>query len=147
MRLPFLIFLTLVAAFPVRAEPAMPEDARQVVEMPPLQRALMREDMLHHLAALNEVLGLLNAGKLQEAADLAEADMGLNSMGKHAAKTQGMGPGRFMPDGMRGIGIGMHKAASEFAEVARRGDRAAAYRALEPVTGACVACHAGYRLQ
>jgi len=117
------------------------------VEMPPLQRALMREDMLHHLTALNEVLGLLNAGKLQQAADLAEADMGMGSMGKHAAKTMGQGPGRFMPEGMRGIGIGMHEAASAFAEVARKGDRDAAYRALEPVTGACVACHAGYRLQ
>ena len=147
MRLPSLLFLTLFAMASAWAEPTLPEDARQVVEMPPLQRALMREDMLHHLTALNEVLALLNAGKLEEAAGLAEADMGLSSMGKHAAKTQGRGPGRFMPEAMRGIGIGMHKAASEFAEVARRGDRAAAYQALEPVLGACVACHAGYRLQ
>jgi hypothetical protein len=127
--------------------PTPPEDPRQAVEMPPLQRALMREDMLHHLTALHEVLGLLSANKLKEAAELAEADMGVSSMGKHAAKTQGMGPGRFMPEGMRSIGIGMHKAASEFAEVAKKGDRAAAYQAMVPVTGACVACHAGYRLK
>jgi len=147
MRQPSLLFLTLFSMAPAWAEPALPEDARQLVEMPPLQRALMREDMLHHLTALNEVLGLVNAGKLQQAADLAEADMGVSSMGKHAAKTMGAGPGRFMPDGMRAIGIGMHKAASEFSNVARKGDRDAAFRALEPVTGACVACHAGYRLQ
>jgi hypothetical protein len=125
----------------------LPEDARQAVEMPALQRSLMREDMVHHLTAFNEVLVLLNAGKLKEAADVAEADMGLSSMGKHAAKTQGKGPGRFMPDGMRSIGIGMHKSASEFAELARKGDLVASYKALEPVTGACVACHAGYRLK
>ena len=115
--------------------------------MPTLQRSLMREDMVHHLAALNEVLVLLNAGQLKESADVAEADMGLSSMGKHAARTQGKGPGRFMPDGMRAIGIGLHTSASEFAGIARKGDRAAAYNALESVTGACVACHAGYRLK
>lgn len=131
----------------VAADPAMPKDTRQAVSMPPLQRALIREDMLHHLVAFNEVLGLLNAGKLKEAAEVAERDMGVSSMGKHAAHTQGMGPGRFMPNEMRAVGIGMHKAASEFAEVAKKGDREAAYKALESVTGACVACHAGYRLK
>ena len=144
------VILSLLIAMPLWARadaPAMLEDTRQVVAMPPLQRALMREDMLHHMTALHQVLGLLNAGKLQQAADLAEADMGVSSMGKHAAKTMGAGPGRFMPDGMRAIGIGMHKAASEFADVARKGDREAVFRALEPVMGACVACHAGYRLQ
>lgn len=142
--------LILLAGFtaPVMAsDPVLPADPRQVVEMPMLQRSLMREEMVHHLTAFNEILVLLNAGKLKEAADVAEVDMGLSSMGKHAARTQGKGPGRFMPDGMRAIGIGMHNSASEFAKIARQGDLATAYKALESVTGACVACHAGYRLK
>lgn len=129
------------------ADSALPEDPREAVEMPALQRALLREDMVQHMAAFNEVFGLVNEGKLKEAADLAETGLGFSSMGKHAARTQGQGPGRFMPEGMRATAIGMHKAASEFAEVAKQGDRAAAYKALEPVMGACVACHAGYRLK
>jgi hypothetical protein len=129
------------------APPTMPEDARQAVDMPALQRALVREDMLHHLMSLNEIVGLLAGGKLNEAAAVADKDMGVASMGKHAARTQGMGPGRFMPEGMRAIGVGMHRSASEFAEVARKGDRDAAYKALEAITGACVACHAAYRLK
>jgi hypothetical protein len=115
--------------------------------MPALQRALIREEMLDHLAALNEVLADLSANRLNAAADVAEQRLGLGSMGKHAARTAGQGPGRFMPEAMRSIGIGMHQAASEFAKVARTGDRDAAYRALQPVVGACVACHAGFRLR
>ncbi len=135
-------------AGPVSAgNPGFPDDTRQVVEMPALQRSLMREEMVHHMAALHEVLSLLNAGRLNESADVAENAMGLSTMGKHAGRTQGKGPGRFMPDEMRAIGMGMHNSASEFAKIARKGDRAAAYNALESVTGACVACHAGYRLK
>lgn len=129
------------------AEPAPPEDPRTLVQMPALQQALIREDMVDNLSSLNEVLGYLAAGKLNEAAETAEQKMGVSSMGKHAARTGGRGPGRFMPEAMRSIGVGMHQAASEFAQVARKGDRTAAYTALEPVTAACVACHVGYRLR
>ena len=129
------------------AEPAPPEDPRTLVQMPALQQALIREEMLDNLSALNEVLGYLAAGKLKEAGVAAEKSMGVSTMGKHAARTGGRGPGRFMPEAMRSIGVGMHQAASEFAEVTKKGDRAAAYTALEPVTAACVACHVGYRLR
>ena len=115
--------------------------------MPALQRALMREDMLDHLIALNEILADLSSNQLNAAADVAETRLGLSSMGKHAARTSGQGPGRFMPEAMRSIGIGMHQSASEFAKVARGGDRDAAYQALQPVVGACVACHAGFRVR
>ncbi len=145
-RLPLLL-LTLAPALAAAAEPAPPEDPRTLVQMPALQQALMREEMVDSLAALNEVLGHLAAGRLKEAGATAEQRLGLSTMGKHAARTGGRGPGRFMPEAMRGIGVGMHRAASEFAEVAAKGDRAAAYRALEPVTAACVACHVGYRLR
>ena len=141
------LFLSLLSASALAVEPAPPVDTRIAVEMPALQRALMREDMVDHLAALNEVLVELGAGRLAAAADIAEQRLGVSSMGKHAAATGGKGPGRFMPAEMRAMGQGMHQDASEFARVARTGDRAAALQALQPVLGGCVACHVSYRLR
>lgn len=124
-------------------QPATPVDHRQLVTMPEQSLQFMRQDMLDHMAALNEVMGLLADSKLTEAADVAEARIGKSSMGKYRAT--GMGPGRFMPLEMRNIGWSMHEAASEFALIAREGDKDKAYAALQKVMGACVACHYSYR--
>jgi hypothetical protein len=123
----------------------VPEDTRQMVTMPPISRAVMREDMIDHLGALNEILGLMAADKLKEAGEVAEKRMGRSTMGKHAARTRGQGPGRFMPPEMHGIGMAGHDAASEFAKVAATGDRTKAIAALQELTSTCVACHASYR--
>jgi hypothetical protein len=145
--------LALSAAAPAAQESAdatgeaVPADARQPVAMPPLQRALLREEMIQHTATVQQLVDLLGRGELARAAEVAERDLGLSSMGKHAATTRGMGPGRFFPPPMRSVGIGMHEAASAFADVAREGDAAAALKALAPVLGACVSCHSAYRLE
>ena len=126
-------------------QPQAPEDPRQLVTMPPLPQALLREEMLDNLGAVHEIIALVASDRLAEAADLAEKRLGYSSMGKHAARARGMGPGRFMPEAMHNIGLGMHEAASEFARIAKAGDRAAALTKLQQVTGACVACHAAFR--
>ena len=54
---------------------------------------------------------------------------------------------KFMPQRMREIGTSMHRAASRFALRAEEGDAKAALKILPEVTSACVACHAGYRVQ
>lgn len=118
-------------------------ETRQFVEMPEQAQKLMQDDMLDHLAALSEIMGLMAANKLDAAAEVAETRMGKSSMGKH--RETGMGPGRFMPLEMRQIGWGMHEAASEFAVVAKQGDVTKAYSALQTVMSSCVACHYSYR--
>ena len=153
LRVVFLLMTAcLTMSYPVCAETAadkLPEskgsDPRQLVSMPEQARLLMQQDMLDHLAALNEVLGYLASGELASAADVAESRMGKSSMGKHRAT--GMGPGRFMPLAMRNIGWGMHEAASEFSHIAKTGDVTAAYAALQKVTSSCVACHYSYRVR
>ena len=151
--LPLLAALVLGAAAQAAQEAADattaagPEDTRQAVAMPPLQRALLREEMIQHTATVQRLVDLLGKGELARAAEVAERDLGLSSMGKHAARTRGMGPGRFFPQPMRSVGVGMHEAASHFADVARGGDAAAALKALSPVLGACVSCHSAYRLE
>lgn len=45
----------------------------------------------------------------------------------------------------RQLSWGMHDAASEFAQVAKGGDAAKTYTALQKVTSSCVACHMSFR--
>ncbi len=118
-------------------------DPRQFVSMPEQSREFMRQDMLDHLLAFNEIISYLAENNLDAAADVAETRMGRSSMGKHRAS--GMGPGRFMPLEMRNLGWGMHDAATEFSNIAKQGDVKKAYSALQKVTSACVACHYSYR--
>jgi len=120
-------------------------DQRLLVTMPEESRELMREDMLDHLSALNEIIGNLASNDLNAASDVAEKRLGRSSMGKH--RGTGMGPGRFMTPEMRKIGWGMHDAASEFSISAKEGDLKGAYSALQKVTSSCVACHYSYRTQ
>lgn len=138
-----LLALTSGAAPAETPSQGAPDDTRQLVSMPDEARQLMREDMLDHLSAVSEIIGLLAAGNLASAADVAEKRMGRSSMGKH--RGTGMGPGRYMPQEMRSIGWGMHEAASDLADAARDGDAAGAQAALQQVTSACVACHYGFR--
>lgn len=136
----------LLIASPVLAQPpAAPQDQRQLVNMPELPRALMRNDMLDHLAALNEIIGYLAENNLAAASETAEKRMGQSSMGKHAMMARGQGPGRFMPDTMRQMGWNMHDMASEFAKVAKSGDQAKSLAALQQLTSSCVACHMSFR--
>jgi len=118
-------------------------DHRQLISMPDETSQLMRKDMLDHLSALNEIIGLLAENNLDAAADVAETRMGKSSMGKHRAT--GMGPGRFMPLEMRNIGWAMHESATELSQAAKEGNLKGAYGALQKVTASCVACHYSYR--
>ena len=59
-------------------------DHRQLVSMPDETSQLMRKDMLDHLSALNEIIGLLAENNLDAAADVAETRMGKSSMGNIA---------------------------------------------------------------
>lgn len=137
----------IIVSLPSRGEPqpasALPDEPRQLVQMPPEALTLMQQDMRDHLAALDELLGLLAAGELDRAADLADSRLGPASMGRH--RGSGMGPGRFMPPEMRRLGWSMHQAAGEFADIARTGEPAEAYTALQGITRFCVACHTGFR--
>lgn len=128
---------------PVTEEQALApvEDLRVFVPMPPEARQIMREQMKGFLAALAQVQGYLVEGKLEEAAELAETQMGRTERGKH----KGMGPGRYMPVSMRTLAWNMHDQASTFAEVASGGDLIESYKALQQVQNSCVACHFSYR--
>ena len=142
----FLALSPLLAVAPLWAAGSTNEDTRQLAVLPPAAQAIMRADMIDHLAALNEVIGYLGEGKLGAAAETAESRLGRSAMGRSRGAA-GMGPGRFMPDAMRSLGWNMHAVASDFAKAAKEGDQAKAYAALQPVTASCVACHLSYRIR
>ncbi len=124
---------------------SLAEDRRQLATLPPAAQESLRQEMLDNLLAVNEVLTLMAAGKTKEAGEAAEAKLGVSAMGKHRSKPFDARPGPHMPPAMHGIGIDGHKAASEFATVAKTGDRDKALVLLPTLTNACVACHFSYR--
>jgi hypothetical protein len=105
----------------------------------------LRQEMLDNLVAVNEVLSLMAEGKVKEAGEAAEAKLGVSAMGKHRSKPFDARPGPHMPPAMHGIGIDGHKAVSEFAAVAKTGNRDKALALLPNITSACVGCHFSYR--
>ncbi len=118
------------------------EDTRQFVKLPRMMQQHMMTSMRGHLESINEILFLMSNQQLDKAADVAEQTLGMTSLTSHNASHMA----KFMPKGMRQAGTNMHKTASRFALKAQEGDRDAAYKALNKVTAACIACHAGYRI-
>jgi hypothetical protein len=123
------------------------EDSRQFVQMAPEARTELRAEMLDFQSALHQIIDALATGKFAEAADLAENQIGTSAMGRHRNSPPKARPGMYMPNDMYAIARNMHFAASEFAKTARTGDLAKSLVALQPVMGACVACHRSYRTQ
>lgn len=122
-------------------------DDRELVRFPDAMKAHTLANMRDHLLALQEIQGALAASDFDRAADVAEQRLGMSSLGLHGAHDAA----RFMPKGMQDAGTSMHRNASKFSVSARdtavTGDFRPALAALAEVTGACVSCHAAYRLQ
>jgi hypothetical protein len=140
--------------------------ARQLVKYPPDVKAHTLANMRGHLEAVGAIMDAMATGKYDQAADIADARLGMNSPGAagcrpHAAAGMaGMMASdgahmdhmmsRFMPPGMRELGQNMHRSANTFAaaarEAAKSGNAAPAMAALSTVLHNCAACHARYRL-
>jgi len=132
-----LLFIALISGLSATAE----EDKRVFVKMPKMMQEHQLANMRDHLMAIDEILIEMGNDNLDKAADIAEARLGMSSLGLHGASHMG----KVIPKEMGAIGTSMHKAASRFALKAQEGDALPAYKALQEVTAACVACHAGYK--
>lgn len=119
------------------------EEKRQLVKMPEMMRTHQLENMRDHLKAIDEILMHMGTDELDKAAEIAEQRLGMSSLSTHGASHMA----KVIPKEMGAIGTSMHKAASRFALKAQEGDAPEAYKVLQEVTSACVACHAAYRTQ
>ena len=120
-------------------------DLRSYVEMPEKARQILQEDMLDHLAVLNEINRYLAENDLPAAADVAENGMGRSLLSKY--QDEEMRPGRHMPKEMREIGWELHDAAAQLVTAARQGNMKKTLLAYQRITSACVACHYSYRIR
>jgi hypothetical protein len=120
-------------------------DLRSFVEIPEKPLQVLLEDMLDHLAVLNEINHYLVANDLNSAAEVAETGMGQSLLSKY--QDVEMRPGRYMPKEMREIGWELHNAATQFARIARKGNLQETMVAYHRITSACVACHFSYRVR
>lgn len=122
-------------------------DAREFVRFPDALREHTLANMRDHLLAVQQIQEALSRGQEDAAARIAEQRLGMSSLGLHEAHEVA----KYMPEGMQAAGTEMHRSASRFAIEAQNtgvtGDLKPALEALSKVTGACVSCHAGYRLQ
>jgi hypothetical protein len=130
-----------------KAHDAGAGDTRQLVNFPPELTAHTIANMRDHLLALQEITDALGRGEGSKAAKVAEARLGMSSLELHGAHEVA----KYMPQGMQEAGTAMHRAASRFALKAQdagvTGDVKPALNALSDVMGACVTCHAAYRLK
>lgn len=131
--------------------PAIPaDDSRKLVEMPAMMQEHLLANMRDHLRALEEILGFLAQGNVDEAGKVAESRLGMSSLDAHGASHMA----QFMPEGMTAAGTEMHRAASRFVIVAQNAELASVqeaqhevFGALQAITSACNACHQSYRIR
>lgn len=130
-----------------QADHAAPEDRRVPVKFPDQMREHTLANMRDHLLALAQIQEALAQGAYDEAGRIAEQRLGMTSLVAHNAHEAA----KYMPQGMQDAGTAMHRGASRFAvelqKTAVSEDLKPALAALAETTRACVACHAGYRMQ
>jgi cytochrome c556 len=142
-----LLLGTAALAFAQHSHDSGNRDARSAVAFPAQLRQHTLSNMRDHLQALAQIQGYLAAHDFDRAAEVAEFQLGMSSLSLHGAHEVA----QYMPKGMQDAGTAMHRSASRFAVTAKEAsidhDVARALGALNVVTQACVACHAGYRLE
>lgn len=123
------------------------KDQRLLVRYPDALRIHTLANMRDHLQTLGAIQAALAAGAFDQASELAETRLGMSSLQMHGAHEVA----RFMPQGMQDAGTAMHRAASQFALVAKdasaTGDLKPVLAAMSRLNQTCVSCHARFRLQ
>jgi cytochrome c556 len=139
------IAFCLLIAVVVVVTPAAAEDARTPIKMPPDVRSAFLEHMRHHMDSLDDVMAQLASADFKGAAKVAREQLVPGSGG---------GFGRYLPVEFREMGLGMHRAAADFAEVAdavpaqpSAADWKKTIEALQTTSFQCRACHSAFRVE
>lgn len=124
---------------------AAEEDPRTPIKLPPDQRGAFLEHMRHHMDSLDDVMAELASANFKGAATVAREQLVPGS---------GAGFGRYLPLEFREMGLGMHRAAADFAAVAdavpaqpTAADWEKTMTALQAISTHCRACHSAFRIE
>lgn len=139
----FPLSLLLVISFMGTAAVQAEADSRTPLNLPAPMEEHLLGNMRQHLVVINQLLDLVGSDRLNEAAELAESELGMSSLDKHGASHIA----QFYPEKSAAFGTEMHKAASRFARTAEEGDPLASYRAIGEITKNCVGCHATVKVR
>jgi cytochrome c556 len=139
------LMIALIALLITATASAAEEDLRAPIELPPDMRSAFLEHMRHHMDSFDDVITQLTAADFKGAAQVAREQLVPGS---------GAGFGRYLPVEFREMGLSMHRAAADFAEVAdavpaqpTAADWQKTVTALQAISVQCRACHSAFRLQ
>lgn len=140
-RLAAVTLATLLASLPMEAV----GDERTPVQLPTELRAEFLAEMRKHMDSLDDLISAMASAEFRQAAKVARDELVPGS---------GKGFGRFLPLEFREIGLGMHRAAAEFAAVAEavpsppsEADWRKVMTALSAISSHCRACHDAFRIE
>lgn len=124
---------------------AAADDPRTPVRLPSDLRADFLAEMRRHMDSLDDVIAAVAAADFKGAAKVAREELAAGS---------GKGFGRHLPIEFREIGLGMHRAAADFAMVADAvpspptdADWRKVIGSLQAISGHCRACHDAFRVE
>jgi cytochrome c556 len=139
------LMVALAAMLIVGTVAAAEDDPRTPIKLPPDMRGAFLEHMRHHMDALDDVMAEVADANFKAAATVAREELVPGS---------GAGFGRYLPLEFRELGLGMHRASAEFADVAdavpaepTTADWKKVVTALQAISTQCRACHATFRVE
>jgi cytochrome c556 len=139
------LMVALVSVSIAATVAAAEDDPRTPIKLPPDMRGAFLEHMRDHMDSLDDVMAEMADADFKAAAKVAREELVTGS---------GAGFGRYLPLEFREMGLAMHRAAAEFADVAdavpaepTTADWKNAMAALEAISNQCRACHATFRVE
>lgn len=167
--------MCLVAVLWATPSPVIADD-RQVIEVPEQIKTIFLEEMRGHLDNLNEITLAISAGDFDNAAFVAETKMGFGHSIDVVLRSHGLpepeieklvtqlsadnpdldhlGLDQFLPADAQSMAIDFHKAALNFAKVARSVELPTTaeeylkvFTALSETIDVCSACHSSFKVE
>jgi cytochrome c556 len=116
-----------------------PDDERQSLGIKGTMQGIHQlSNMREHLAAVSEIVQLMNSGKYDEASKIASEKLGL-TLEKNTMC------GSFNNKSFEEMGVRFHKSADDLAQTLKTKDQKKSMVALEKVLNGCVMCHSTFK--
>ena len=140
----FITMMSLNAAFavdeimPMERHDMNVTDARISLHLSERMKQHQMADMRAHLAAINDIVGLMTENKFAEASKLAHEKLGLTPEMQRMCNMLGN-------EKATAMGLAFHRSGDELGDALASGDASRSLSALHTTMQYCVECHATFR--